>query len=351
LGPFPVHIMTARNDLAYQPAERTSKPLAIAMQSKVLNTARMFYTWARMEYQARYRPVTLAWITSLKPSRRAVRDSAKIHKVEAWSLEDVLKVASLTDDAFQIGRLDGKELVDLAKDGRHGRLDLSLLRAQASICFLYLSGMRITAFLSLPVTCVNLAERKIEQDPAQGVLTKFRKAAITSLLPIPELLQVITRWDSLVRVDCPGGRWCSSVNRWGTTLIDDGMLQPSKMRAKRNGLIDGMKKVCKLAGVPYKSPHKLRHGHAIYGVKNAKTFAEFKAVSQNLMHENTAITDGIYGNLTGIDSREILAGITTGPVLNVPTVTQGGQSLEELLKNPAVLALLEAVRVASQPKA
>jgi hypothetical protein len=44
----------------------------------------------------------------------------------------------------------------------------------------------------------------------------------------------------------------------------------------------------------YKSAHKFRHGHAVYGLQHAKTIADYKAVSMNLMHEDIKITDEIY---------------------------------------------------------
>jgi integrase len=349
---FPVYIMatSARNDGEYQPAKVTRKPLALAMQEKVITTARMFFTWARMEYQAQYRPITLSWIADLKPSRRAVRDGAKMQTVEAWELSDVLKVAGLTDEDMRISRLDGKELDELSKPGKFGRLDLALLRAQAAICFLYLSGMRITAFLSLPVSCVDLAENVIEQLPEKGVQTKFRKSAITALYNIPEIMKPVARWDALVRSASTGGRWCRSVGRWGTNLSDDGMLDPSKMRAKRGALIDGMKKVCALAGVPYKSPHKLRHGNAKYGVEHAKTFADFKAVSQNLMHESTSITDGIYGTLTHADTRKLLAGLTAAPAVNQPAAAPGpGFDLAALIAQLQALQAAQNVGLTQNP--
>lgn len=49
------------------------------------------------------------------------------------------------------------------------------------------------------------------------------------------------------------------------------------------------------------SPHKFRHGHAVYALKMARDVSGLKAVSQNLMHENLAITDGIYGVLSSGD--------------------------------------------------
>ena len=57
-------------------------------------------------------------------------------------------------------------------------------------------------------------------------------------------------------------------------------------------------------GLPYHSPHKFRHGHAVYALKNAKDVPALKAVSQNLMHKNLSITDGVYGILSDLDVRE-----------------------------------------------
>jgi integrase len=55
--------------------------------------------------------------------------------------------------------------------------------------------------------------------------------------------------------------------------------------------------------LPYLSPHKFRHGHAVYALKLAKDIQTLKAVSQNLMHSNLSITDGVYGMLSGNDIR------------------------------------------------
>jgi len=65
-----------------------------------------------------------------------------------------------------------------------------------------------------------------------------------------------------------------------------------------------MKKV----NLPYHSPHKFRHGHAVYALKMARDIQALKAVSQNLMHSNISITDGVYGILSDNDVREQIVG-------------------------------------------
>ena len=73
----------------------------------------------------------------------------------------------------------------------------------------------------------------------------------------------------------------------------------------------------------------MRHGHAVYALKRARTIAEYKAVSQNLMHASLTITDGVYGVLTGADVQSTIAGLTD--------VAQGDQQ--------AVVAMLESLLV------
>ena len=54
-------------------------------------------------------------------------------------------------------------------------------------------------------------------------------------------------------------------------------------------------------GLTYYSPHKFRHGFAVYALKQAQDVADFKAVSMNLMHANMSITDGIYSILSELN--------------------------------------------------
>jgi integrase len=60
-------------------------------------------------------------------------------------------------------------------------------------------------------------------------------------------------------------------------------------------------------GLPYHSPHKFRHGNAVYSLKQARNVPELKAISQNLMHSNLNITDGVYGILSDSDTKSFIA--------------------------------------------
>jgi len=59
--------------------------------------------------------------------------------------------------------------------------------------------------------------------------------------------------------------------------------------------------------VPYRSPHKYRHGYAVYGLERCKTMAEYHALSRNMMHDNISITDQRYVHVDEVERGQILA--------------------------------------------
>jgi integrase len=74
-----------------------------------------------------------------------------------------------------------------------------------------------------------------------------------------------------------------------------------------------LRKWLKQVGLTYHSPHKFRHGHAVYALKMTKDVSALKAVSQNLMHENLSITDGVYGILSDRDVMKKIAELGKEP--------------------------------------
>jgi integrase len=121
-------------------------------------------------------------------------------------------------------------------------------------------------------------------------------------LDIPELLGVVCDWDQEVRSILPEtGFWFAPLS------TDTGEIDPTcvtigdhrEALARRN-LKGWLEKV----GLPYRSPHKFRHGHIRYGRDHCKSIADFKAVSENVMHSNMGITDTIYSQMSDNDVRE-----------------------------------------------
>jgi integrase len=90
----------------------------------------------------------------------------------------------------------------------------------------------------------------------------------------------------------------------------------------RKDLKEWMEKV----NLPYHSPHKFRHGFAVFSLKHADNMGQLKAISQNLMHANISITDGIYGGLSDSDINEQITSLTK------EKLPEDTDSLKELLK-------------------
>lgn len=270
---FPAYLLTARAD----GKDQTLAPASIA---KCLTNARQFFAFARAEWTLRYKRISESWIEGLQPPR-AVRIESRLTVREFWTLDDVRAVARVSAETLR----------------EH--------RAQAAVSVLFLSGMRADALATLPIHCVRLAQQAIHQLPEHGVRTKNRKAAITYLLNIPDLFTYVQRWDALLRsFNLP------PASLWYASLSTDGMAlrhSTSAPLGRSNLINDDLRLICAKAGVPYLSPHKLRHGHTVYALKRAQNMEQLKAISQNIMHASVVTTDKTYGNLLTNEVHQIIA--------------------------------------------
>lgn len=251
--------------LAYR-LDRRDGELKHDYRKRLLATARRFFYWL-YEGERGYRHIRPTWIKTLK-TKRAVVDKGKI---EAVTFEEIIAIVNT--------------LAETLKERR----------TKAAACFLYLSGERISAFVSMPIKAVDIKNRMILQHPDLGVKTKNRRHATTYLLPIPELIEIVEDWDKLVRSVLPeNGFWFAPFTP-DTGEIDTDCFEigDSRPDLARKNLKAWMKK----NDLPYRSPHKFRHGHIHYGLENAKDLEQFKAVSMNVMHSNMTITDQIYSRL------------------------------------------------------
>ena len=267
-------------------------------------TARAFFKWCREEFPRTYKDTDLNWIKTIRPPK-ARSEQSEVKTREIYTVEEVVKLATCEVDSIM------------------------LKRTQAAAAFLFLSGMRIGAFVSLPINCVDLEKMEVSQIPAKGVQTKNHKAAVTTLLNIPELVDVVKKWDAFLRENVPDHIL------WYVPFTHD--IKPAKVnptleriKTRKDNFRRDLLQLCEVAGVKYKSAHKFRHGHAVYSLKRAKNMEQLKAISQNLMHSTVGITDGIYGVLVQDDVHKVISGLA-----NVQT---NNQSDNDLIRQ--VIALL-----------
>jgi len=270
---FPAYLLSVRNN---------GVPLSATSITKCLAQARNFFEFARLSWPARYKTITESWIGTLKPPRKLRNGNGKLKSHKYYTLDQVLKIVNVKHD------------------------NLHIERCQVAVAMLFCSGMRADTLASLPINCVDLENNRILQLPELGVRTKNSKAGITYLLQINALIKVIREWDERVRSSLPDYcLWYSPLSRDNSRLIPT-----VEAYNGRNATIQkDVRKICEIAGVPYLSPHKLRHGHVMYALQHAKTINDLKAISQNVMHSSVTITDAIYGILSNSDVENFIKSI------------------------------------------
>lgn len=263
---FPEYMRTARLD-------NGDSPLSATHIKKILSAARRFLLWL-YEYNKEFRSLKISWINKIKAKRLTDTPQTK----EFVSLEEILIIAKTpTENTME-------------------------RRTKASCILMFLSGMRIGALVTLPLKAVDIENRIILQYPSLGVHTKNRKPAKTFLFPIPELLEALEPWDKEVRsLLSEEGFWFAPLSP-ETGEIDKNNTLPNDTRVAL--LRKNMKDWFQKNGIPYHSPHKFRHGHVHYGQAHSKTQEDYKAVSQNVMHSTTGITDQFYSNLDDHQQKE-----------------------------------------------
>jgi len=226
--------------------------LSAVYLKKVLATSRYFFSWLT-DNEPGYKAIKHSWIHSLKIKR--LSDVPKTR--EAVTLEEIQAIAISPVSS------------------------ISERRARAAVVFLFLSGMRIGAFVSLPLLAVDIPSRKVILYPSLGVRTKNSKNGITYLLDIPELLRVVKDWDDEVgAVLPPTGFWFALLSpETGQIDISGTSVGENRSTLARRSIKEFFESV----NLTYHSPHKFRHGHIQYGAAHSKTVADFKAVSMNVM--------------------------------------------------------------------
>jgi integrase/recombinase XerD len=262
-----------------------SKPLSPGYINKILATARRFFLWLE-DNQSGYKGIKRSWINTIKIKRQ----SNPPRVTDAVTFPEIIRIA----------KTPVKNLVEE--------------RIRAAAIFLYLSGMRIGAFVSLPLKAVNLATLTITQYPSLGVRTKNGKYAITYLFNIPELLEVVLAWDKKVRAILPeDGYWFAPISP-ETCEIDLYCRKIGEHRETiaRKNLYAWLNRI----GLKYHSPHKFRHGHIQYGQAFANSQADLKTLSDNVMHANTLITDQVYSNIPDSERQRRMQSFTNEPNLN-----------------------------------
>ena len=270
---FPAYLKTARKDGKEQPYSRE-------YARKVVGCAKRFFEWLTVHQVGFRSRLSQVWIDSLKPPRITPVPS----KHESVTIEEIRKIANAPTITKREERI------------------------KAAAVFWFLSGIRIGAFVTLPIKAIDIENLEIKQWPSLGVKTKFNKHQTTYMLNIPDLLDVVLKWDQQVRdVLKPDGLWFAPLSPL-TCKIDQYNYNIGKYRddRARKDLKEWMERI----RYEYHSPHKFRRGYAIYSTALSRNSKDMKAISQNMMHSSIATTER-YIDLPEKELKEKILGLAS----------------------------------------
>lgn len=265
------------------------KNIALATYNNHLRNLRKFFLWLASQegYKSK---INLTHIDYLRISKKEERIATQSTPRKFPPIEYVIKLA----ESIKI----------------NSEVDL---RDRAIIAFTLLSGMRDKAIATLPLGCFDEALLGINQDPKQGVQTKFSKHIPTTLLSFNEnLLGYFLEWVKHLK-----GKGFGS---------GDPLFPHSKLQQVKDGLAfeaastvepiywqsagrirEIFKQRSQEAGVLYYPPHTFRHLAIDLALKSCKNGEQIKAISQNFGHEHIATTLSSYANYAPDRLSEIIA--------------------------------------------
>jgi len=274
---LPQHMLTIRLD-------GSKEQLSEVYVNKVIRTSKNFLDWLT-RHRSGYRTIKPEYLETLKAPRMEVKPK----KHESVTLDEIINISKAPIDSLRDERI------------------------QAAAVLWFLSGIRVGAFVTLPIKAVDLENRTIMLWPSLGVKTKFNQHNKAYLLEIPDLLEVVIAWDNKVRkhldLEDPWfAPFSPIIGGFDKDYKDVGKHRSDRARKDLRIWLEKVE-------LPYHSPHKFRHGHAVYSLKQAITITDLKAISQNLNHASIKTTDQIYSILSEDDVRERIAGFGQGSLI------------------------------------
>ncbi|MCX5568167.1 MULTISPECIES: tyrosine-type recombinase/integrase [Kaistia] len=254
-----------------RPSKAGAETLSDSSIVHTLSDLRAFYGWLTT---IKNRKVDLEAVARLTPSRRVLMGLRTQPDKAPPTPDHIRRVLAAMDDQTVIERRD-----------------------RALVAFIFLTGMRVGAVISLRCKHVKLADRQVMQD-AREVNTKFGKNMLTSWFPVGDDIEhIVVAWVK---------------ERLESGAKPDAPLFPAKPRYRLPGdetpekdafwktsepVREVFQEACQAAGIDYINPHSVRDTLMLLGLEMCATWEELKAWSQNLGHEKLDTSMVHYGKL------------------------------------------------------
>jgi len=188
------------------------------------------------------------------------------------------------------------------------------LRDRAVFAMLCLTGIRVSALVSLRIKHVDLAEKSVIQNPRE-VATKFGKRIETFFAKgFDEAEAALAAWMThldevaLYGPNDPLFPATAIVPRANVGFEASGF---DRRRWKSTGPVRQIvRSAFETAGLPNYGPHAFRHMLARHAAKHCKSVAELVATSQNLGHTDVLTTLRSYGQIDRARQRTLITGLS-----------------------------------------
>ncbi len=260
--------------------QATDKPISLTTCNHYLICLADFFKWlsGQQGYKSKISLDKIAYLQLDKKQKKVAQNQSRKRYP---TLEIIQKV---------VGSIEIKTEVDR--------------RDRALLCFTLISAMRDEAIITLPIECLNIERQQVHQDPERGVRTKFSKDILTTLFIFdPSFWKIVEDWVQYLKQE---KLFTDQDPLFPATKREQGIEDSYSFTAENvdNQFWKGtdsirtiFKKRFEAAGLEYFSPHSFRHTATKTAMELCQTPAEFKAVSQNLGHENMATTMFDYASL------------------------------------------------------
>ncbi len=184
-------------------------------------------------------------------------------------------------------------------------------RNRALICFLILTGCRVSAVASIKLKHVFLEDKRVDQHP-QEVKTKYSKKIVSYFLPVGELItEIFVEWVRFLKNKKLFDHNAPLFPRTKLTLNNHDQFSHQELDTNAWQSTTSIRTIVKeafmAAGLDYYIPHSFRATLVKQvGYQYCQTPEEFKAWSQNLGHSSPLTTFTSYGSIDEFSQGEII---------------------------------------------
>lgn len=183
-------------------------------------------------------------------------------------------------------------------------------RNRAMIALAAITGIRISALISLRLKHLDVEERLVTQDPRE-VKTKASKLILTYFIPVSDELEtIVVEWVSYLRDECGFSDNDPLFPKTAQKQGDLFKFEVDGLTREFWATTDSARKIFKEAfsnaGLDTFVPHSFRNMLVSEMYKQKLHIDEFKAISQNVGHSNLLTTLTSYGTLSQIEQKELV---------------------------------------------